>query len=121
MHALIIEDEYVIADAIAEALERIGFTSFDLAQTEMEAVAFAERRLPDLITADLYLASGTGIGAVLTVCADRMIPAVFMTAAPQDVLKRMPDAVVLAKPFGEGALKEAVDEVMHVRHSFYFL
>ena len=50
MHALIIEDECLIAMAIEDALRDCGFTSFDVAVSADEAVAAAARKCPDLIT-----------------------------------------------------------------------
>lgn len=42
MHALIIEDEALIAMAIEDALRGCGFTSFDVAASAQVAVAAAE-------------------------------------------------------------------------------
>ena len=41
MHALIIEDESIIAITIEEVLTSYGFTSFDIAWSEEEAVRVA--------------------------------------------------------------------------------
>jgi CheY-like chemotaxis protein len=47
MHALVIEDEALIAMAIEEALRGCGFTSFDFAVSAEEAAAAAARKCPD--------------------------------------------------------------------------
>ncbi len=84
MHALIIEDESLIALAIEEALRDCGFTSFDLAVSAEEAVAAATRRCPDLITADVELRPGCGIEAVHSICSEAAIPVLFITGSPNE-------------------------------------
>ena len=50
MHALIIEDESLIAMAIEDALRGCGFLSFDVAVSADEAITAAALKCPDLIT-----------------------------------------------------------------------
>lgn len=64
MHALIIDDQPLIAEMIGVELTQLGYTSFDVVDREEDAVAAAQGRCPDLITADDRLVSGTGIAAV---------------------------------------------------------
>lgn len=52
MHALIIEDEWSIVDAVEDALRQIGFSPFADANSVEEAVAAARRKCPDLIVRD---------------------------------------------------------------------
>jgi len=73
MHALIIEDEPLIALLIEDHLRAAGYLSVDFAVTEAEAVAAAGRRCPDLITSDVRLATGCGIAAVEAICGERAI------------------------------------------------
>ena len=80
MHALIIEDEPIIAMLIEDHLRALGYTSVDFAVTEAEAVAAARRRCPDLITSDVRLPEGCGIAAVEAICGGGRIPVVFITA-----------------------------------------
>ncbi|MEA3012131.1 MAG: hypothetical protein QOD42_676 [Sphingomonadales bacterium] len=109
MHALIIEDEPLIAMLIEDHLRAVGYLSIDFAVTETEAVAAALRRCPDLITADVHLATGCGIAAVEAICSARIIPVVFITANAQDVRRRLADAVVVAKPFMVADLSRGLD------------
>ena len=53
MHALIIEDDALVALAIEEVLRDCGFKSFDVAASLDEAVTSARKRCPELITADV--------------------------------------------------------------------
>ena len=109
MHALIIEDEALVAMQIEDHLRAIGYGSVDFAVTELEAVAAARRHCPDLITSDVRLAAGCGIAAVAAICSHRAVPVLFITASAPDVRRRMAGAAVVAKPFAAADLKRALD------------
>ena len=115
MHALIIEDESLIALAIEEALRDCGFTSFDIAASAKDGVAAATRRCPDLITADVQLRPGCGIDAVQSVCSDVPIPVVFITGSPIEVRARMPGHVLIEKPFAADHLMAAVKRALETK------
>ena len=108
MHALIIEDETLIAMAIEEVLRDCGFTSFDIAVSADEAVTAAARKCPDLITADVELRPGCGITAVQSICSERPMPVLFVTGSPGEVRLRMPGHALVEKPFDAGPIKEAI-------------
>ena len=99
MHALIIEDESLIAMAIEDVLSSCGFTSFDVAVSAEEAIAAAALKCPDLITADVELRPGCGITTVQSICSDQSIPVVFITGSPGEVRIRMPGHALVEKPF----------------------
>ncbi len=99
MHALIIEDEPLIAMSIEDALRDCGFTSFDFAVSAEQAVRAAEQRCPDLITADVQLRPGCGISTVQSICSERPIPVLFITGSPGQVRIRMPGHALVEKPF----------------------
>lgn len=113
MHALIIEDEAVIAMALEEILTGCGFTSFDFASSPEEAIAAAKRSCPDLITADVDLKPGSGIDAVNVICSGPPIPVVFITGTPLEAVARMPQHPLVLKPFTAvtvtAAVKQAFD------------
>jgi len=111
MHALIIEDETIIALAIEDVLRDSGYTSFDFATSVDAAVSAAARRCPDLITADVRLAPGCGIDAIDTICSKQPIPVIFITASPTEVRERCPDRIVITKPFGAADVTRAVQLV----------
>lgn len=115
MHALIIEDESLIAMAVEEALRGCGFTSFDIAVSAEEAVAAAARKCPDLITADVELRPGCGITAVQSICSEQQIPVLFITGSPGEVRIRMPGHALVEKPFEEGHIMEAIKVVLEHR------
>jgi len=112
VHALIIEDEALIAMTIQEALTSYDFTSFDVAWSEEEAVRVAALRRPALITADGQLRPGSGIDAVNVICSYGSIPVIFITATPAEVERRMPDHPLVLKPFSNEAIVSAVKKAM---------
>ncbi len=115
MHALIIEDESMIAIAIEDALRACGFTSFDIAVSGDEAVAAAALRCPDLITADVELRPGYGITAVQSICSERPIPVLFITGSPGEVSIRMPGHALVEKPFSAHHIAEATKLILDAR------
>ena len=116
MHALIIEDESLIAMAIEDALRGCGFTSFDFAASDEEAVAAAARKCPDLITADVELRPGCGITAVQSICSELPIPTLFITGSPAQVMIRMPGHTLVEKPFRADRVMDAAKLIMEGRH-----
>ena len=108
MHALIIEDESLIAMAIEDALRECGYTSFDFAVSADEAVDAAARKCPDLITADVELRPGCGITAVRSICSDQPIPLLFITGSPGEVRIRMPGHPLVEKPFNAEHIMDAI-------------
>ena len=117
MHALIIEDEAMIAIAIEDALLGCGFISFDCAASQAEAVAAAARRCPDLITADVELRPGCGITAVQSICSEQPIPVLFITGSPGQVRVRMPGHTLVEKPFTADHIMDATRRIMDTRHA----
>jgi CheY-like chemotaxis protein len=108
MHALIIEDEALIALLIEDGVRALGYTSIDFAATQAEAVWAAAAHCPDLITSDVRLPEGCGIAAVEAICAERDIPVLFITATVWTVRERLGDAAILAKPFTCADLRRAL-------------
>lgn len=115
MHALIIEDESMIAIAIEDALRTCGFTSFDIAVSADEAVTAAALRCPDLITADVQLRPGCGITAVQSICSEHPIPVLFITGSAAEVRIRMPGYALVEKPFSAHHIAEATKLALDAR------
>lgn len=116
MHALIIEDESLIAMSIEQILTGCGFTSFVVASSYDDAVRAAEFRCPDLITADGQLCPGSGIDAVNAICGRNPVPVIFITATPTEVERRMPQHSLIVKPFTSETVIKAVNMVMTNPH-----
>ena len=111
MHALIIEDEALIAVTIEDALRDCGCSSFDFAVSVEAAVEAARRHCPDIITADVRLAPGCGIDAVEAICANRAIPVIFITGTADGVKERFPQHAIVHKPFNAAHVVAAVQLV----------
>jgi CheY-like chemotaxis protein len=79
MHALVIEDEPLIAMLIEDELRAIGYSSVAFAVTEIEAMEAAQDHVPDMITSDVRLAEGCGISAVEAICRSGKVPVAFIT------------------------------------------
>jgi DNA-binding NtrC family response regulator len=115
VHALIIEDESLIALSIEDALRDCGFTSFDVAISAEEAITAATRRCPDLITADVELRPGCGIDAVQSICSEAPIPVLFITGSPTQVRMRMPEHSLVEKPFSPDDIADAAKQALTQR------
>ena len=116
MHALIIEDEPLIAATIEAELKDLGYTSTSVVGSEAEALASAERQKPDFITVDDKLNGGSGTGAVLKICAEQAIPVVIITGYPFEVA--LPDVVTLGKPFSTAAFRAAWERAKATARTF---
>ncbi len=113
MHALVIEDDRMIAEIIQYVLAECGFDSFDVTPSTREAIAAAARRCPDLITVDVSLAPGNGIEAIRTICSKVSMPVIFVTGWPAtEVRAQMPDYPVVKKPFSPETLTYTVTASM---------
>ena len=99
MHALVIEDDSLIAALIGEELKDLGYTLIDIAETEVEAVAASRQRTPDLITADGALHEGSGVSAIQKIWLNSAVPVVFISGDLRGIRHSLPSAIVLEKPF----------------------
>ncbi len=110
-HALIIEDEMLIALEIESLLQEIGFGTFDIADSPERALASALAHRPDLITADVRIIGGTGVEAVNAIIAALgPVPVVFITGNIDDLTDQDPFALV-EKPISVGSLATACEHV----------
>jgi CheY-like chemotaxis protein len=105
-HALIIEDEAIIALEVECLLSDLGYRSFAHASSPSEALEQALCRKPDLITADYRINGGTGVEAVAGIVqACGPVPVIYITGNSADV--RGEGRLVLDKPITPGALADA--------------
>ena len=107
-HVLIIEDEMIVGLDLQAELTRMGYASFAFASTDEQAAEQAALRRPDLATVDLGLLDGDGFSAARAVeaCCGPT-PILFITGDAERVTPA-PGRVVLPKPFGPEALRDAV-------------
>ena len=108
MHALIIEDEWLVAILIEYVLKDCGFDSFSFASSEKAAIAAAATQRPDLVTVDVRLEPGCGIEAVRSLRKDQSIPVIFITASGASTKEQISEHPVINKPFSQETLTYAV-------------
>lgn len=105
-HALIIEDEILIAMEVEALLKEQGFETVDIADSPMTALDSALRRRPDLITADYRIVGGTGVEAVSKIMAHLgPIPVVYVTGNASCLSAET--SPVVSKPILPRALADA--------------
>lgn len=79
-HALIIEDEMLIALEVSCLLADLGFRSTSIADNPTDALRLAKEQPPSLITADYRILNGTGLEAVEAIMSELgPIPIIFIT------------------------------------------
>jgi CheY-like chemotaxis protein len=112
-HALVIEDNYIIATLIADMIMEAGVTTVALAATQAEAIAAAFERNPAIILSDVNLAEGTGPGAVQIILSTLgVIPVVFVTGSPNECDPRIKAAAIFTKPFEPQLLIREVEQIV---------
>lgn len=106
-HALIIEDEMLIALEVESLLHDFGFESCDIVDNPTDALKSAVAHRPDLISADLRIIGGTGEEAVAAI-TQRLgpVPHIYVTGNA-DMLTVKTAAPVVDKPLSRSTLKEA--------------
>lgn len=106
-HALIIEDEMLIAIEVESLLSELGYRTFDFVDSPAQAVAAARARRPDLVTADYRIHGGTGVEAVAGILAAiGHVPVVYVTGNV-DSVQGQGDVPVVDKPIQSAALAAA--------------
>lgn len=78
-HALIIDDNMIICRAIQTRLEALGFSSFDHAWTERQAIAAAGAHLPDLVVVGDEIAEGRSLNAAKRIAQQFAVPVLLVT------------------------------------------
>ena len=108
-HALVIEDNHLVAMMIEEELLEHGYDSVENATSQEQAIAMATARCPDLITVDDKLDSGSGVEAIRDICRHQALPVVFITADSDAIKLSLLDANIVLKPFARAQLTAAIE------------
>ncbi|MDY6806807.1 MAG: EAL domain-containing protein [Cyanobacteriota bacterium] len=103
---MIVEDESIIAEDIADSLESIGYSIVGIVSSGEEAIVLAGKLQPDLVLMDIMLQGEMdGIAAAEQIKSSYQIPAIYLTAyADEKTLERVKDTNPLGyivKPFEE--------------------
>lgn len=107
------EDEALVAEALAQVLRTAGFRVVGIAHDEASALRKAAEGLPDLVFMDIRLSgSSDGIEAARKMQAERALEVVFITAFhdPQTRARaaEIRPAGFIHKPFSFGQILDAV-------------
>jgi two-component system, response regulator PdtaR len=117
-HALIVEDEVLIALGLKADLEALGFEVSGLAPNARQAISLAINDKPDLVVMDIYLnGARDGIEAARSLRETFGTRVIFVTAYTEDdgilerIHRQVPDAPVLAKPLFGDRLATAIEQL----------
>jgi len=110
----IVEDEPLIADTIAHALEKEGYEVCGIADNAKEALYDIDDLKPDLILLDINIIGDiTGIQLAEKINEKFKIPFVFLTSLSDadtiDKVKKTNPSGFLSKPFNEAGLKSNIE------------
>ena len=108
LRILVIEDDALIGMLLGDMLEVMGHEVCAIEATEVGSVAAAARCAPNMMIVDANLQEGSGLSAVDQILRKGFVPHVFVTGDLRGVSKLRPDAVVIAKPFTEATLSQAM-------------
>ncbi len=117
VRVLIIEDEPLIAEDIADLVTGWGHEVVGQAAREEEARRLAEEERPELILADIQLKGGdSGIRAVQSILRSTNVPVVFITGFPERLLtgEQLEPVFLISKPFEPEVLKTAISQALSV-------
>lgn len=115
---LIVEDEPLIAWALADMVRSMGYEVCGPVATETAAVEEAHRLTPDAILMDFRLAGGgSGLGAARRIRERHDMPIVFCTAYAEETGLRndmlaLPGADLIAKPVSRVMLQRALEKAL---------
>ena len=108
MRILLVEDDAMIGELLAEMLEDMGHSVCTVAATEADAVKAAAQDRPDLMMVDVALGQGSGILAMDEILRTGFVLHFFMSGNVAKVRAQKPDAAILEKPFQEEQLRCAI-------------
>lgn len=112
---LIVDDEFGIADIVAEILSENGYEASIAINGRLALEHMAEQR-PDLVLLDVMMPVLDGIGTLAAMRADGAladIPVIMMTALPETLPKeRTLFQEALSKPFSEEQLFAAIERLL---------
>jgi CheY-like chemotaxis protein len=112
LRILVVEDDAMVAMFLSMTLDQMGHDVCAVEATEAGAVKAAASLRPDLLIVDVGLNSGDGVSAVARILRAGPMPHIFASGDAEHVRARMPDAVVIQKPFHEADLVRAIECAM---------
>lgn len=110
-HALILEDQFIIAMDCEDMLLRLGAEKVEVCSHVEEAMACLDRALPDVAVLDVNLGGATS-HAVAERLAQAGVPYLFATGYDDVALAGVGDAATLRKPYNLAALDAALGRLL---------
>jgi PAS domain S-box-containing protein len=115
---LIVEDERITAEDLAEVLKDLGYQVTAVVSSGDEAIREAERNLPDLVLMDIRIKGDMDGAEAARILRERFdVPVVYLTAhADRDTLERAKQSRPLGyivKPFHEAELHASVEMALY--------
>jgi CheY-like chemotaxis protein len=117
---LILEDNWLIAEGLADQLTQIGFKAVTSHTTCSDALAYLDQiapQLPDLALLDVTIgANGTSL-SVAQKLVELQVPIIIASGhgAAHELAGLLPDVATLEKPVFDKQLGEMVDQVLDGR------
>lgn len=114
---LVVEDDAVVSEDLRDILGEFGYTT-DVVSTGLDAIAYAERSLPDLVLMDIQLHGGMDGTEAARVLRERFnVPSVYLSGyADLETLERAKIAEPLGyigKPWVPGGLRAGIEIALH--------
>jgi len=114
---LIVENEYVTAWDLREALEHLGYQVSGVTGSGLDAIQLVVHHPPDLVLMDIRLADNTdGIAAATQIRQKHGIPVIYLTAyADEQTLNRALASQpfgYLIKPFNQAELRTTIETAL---------
>jgi DNA-binding NarL/FixJ family response regulator len=115
--ALIVEDEFLIAEGLRVQLETFGLEVCGVATTADEAVALTEQHRPDLVLMDVRLSGDRdGVDAAMAIHQSMRTPVIFLTGSREDMMiariNKDHPAGILFKPVSPLQLQRTIQSVI---------
>lgn len=112
----IVEDQIIVAEDLAQRLERNGFEVAGIASSGHEAIELIKTIHPDLILMDVRIRGElNGIEVAIIIQSFERIPIMFLTGFEESAfsyLKVVDDYIYINKPFTEEVLLEAIERAL---------
>lgn len=115
---LIVEDEMIIAEHIADSLEEFGYEVMEPAISYAEALATIEEEMPDLALLDVQISGRkTGIDLAQIIHEKYQFPFIFLTSNSDRVTlgaaKQTEPAAFLVKPYSKDELYTSIEIALY--------
>lgn len=115
--ALVVDDEFIIAEGLRLQLEQMGVSVCGIAATAQDALALAIEHDPDLVLMDVRLkGDDDGVDAALAIHARIGAKVIFITGSREQATIDRIDldhpAATLFKPVSPHQLRRTIEQVM---------